>query len=98
GSQDTESQHLLSGHKNMILSLDGQGNITENYHYDAYGQPITLGGQQSSTAVSGNGITKSELSESDFSLRRNAFRYSGQYRDSESGLVYSLARYYSPQL
>jgi RHS repeat-associated protein len=74
-------------HENSLGSIyavtTGTGTIAERYTYDAYGNPIFLDG-------SGTPITNS--------LIANRLLFTGREFDTETGLYYYRARYYSAEL
>jgi len=74
-------------HKDILGSVvaltDDTGGVVEKYEYDAYGK---------TTVLNSNGVVISA------STVGNDFGYTGQRADSETGLYYYKARYYSPEL
>lgn len=88
---DLQKQIAIHGAKDVEAIANDQGNINKAYHYSPNGivQPMNPAIQISSV------INPPVL---DFSIKRNPFQYSGQYRDIESGLDYLRARYYNPSV
>ena len=78
-----DTQGIFTDGKNAISQTDSTGtNVTSTQQYNAFGQPVNQ-----------NPNTNSQLS-----IATNPFQYDGYYNDSESGLDYLNARYYSPTL
>ena len=67
-----------------MAMTDESGVIAENYSYDAYGKVTTYGAD--------GGVLNSS------NLALNSYTYTGRRIDSETGLMYFRARYYSPEL
>lgn len=66
-------------------TTDAAGSLDSPFRdYDAYGKPLALPGDPAPAA------------SPSFDIAANPFRYEGHYHDSESGLSYMNARYYSP--
>jgi len=80
-------EFYLKNQKDIVGTTDGSKQ-TKTYAYTSYGQDIDLNAGNLPSA-SGTGA---------FSIADNPFKYSGYYSDSESGMYYLLARYYSPEL
>lgn len=91
GQGQVNKQIAIHGAKDVEAIINGQGKIEQSYHYSPNGilRPIDLHDQiaQITQPRTGN-----------FSITENPFQYSGQYRDSESGLDYLRARYYNPKI
>ena len=86
-----DTQSLFTDGKNVISQTDSTGtNITSTQQYNAFGQPVSY---TSSTNKQINKLTNQQLN-----ILTNPFQYDGYYLDSESGLYYLNARYYSPTL
>ncbi len=78
-----DTQCLFTDGKNAIAQTDSAGTtITSTKQYNPFGQPTNH-----------NSSTNFQLS-----IATNPFAYDGYYNDSESGLYYLNARYYSPTL
>jgi len=65
-----------------VAIVDSSGTIVVEYHYDAWGKPISSVGWE----------YYSDLA------RLNPFRYRGYVYDSETGLYYLRSRYYNPDM
>jgi len=76
----TKLYYLHDAQYSVIALADTGGRIVESYQYTPYGE-IT--------------IYDSSFSEVTASQIGNSFTYTGRYHDSESGLYYFRARYYS---
>ena len=86
-----DTQCLFTDGKNVISQTDSTGtNITSTQQYNAFGQHVSY---TSSTNKQINKLTNQQLN-----ILTNPFQYDGYYYDSESGLYYLNARYYSPTL
>ena len=86
-----DTQCLFTDGKNVISQTDSTGtNVTSTQQYNAFGQPVSY---TSSTNKQINKLTNQQLN-----ILTNPFQYDGYYNDSESGLYYLNARYYSPTL
>lgn len=91
GQGSIQKQVSLHSEKDIDAILNDQGKIQQTYHYSPNGIIKSIGIQSQITQTS-------HLTTTDFSITKNPFQYSGQYRDPESGLDYLRARYYSPQI
>ncbi len=91
GEGSISKQVAVHGSKDVEAVLDQNGNIQKIYHYSPNGiiQPINLAGQIEKLV---------NLKAASFGIVENPFQYSGEYRDSESGLDYLSARYYHPTM
>ncbi len=78
-------EYLIMGGKDVIGTTKDGKTLDNSYQYTAYGEEVDLS-------------TGTELGLADFDINDNPFKYSGYYMDSESGLYYLQARYYSPAL
>lgn len=67
----------------MVAISDSSGNLVEEYSYDVFGEP---------TIRDANGTV---IDESTVGKR---FMFTGRDYDSETGLYYYRARYYSPKV
>ena len=86
-----DTQCLFTDGKNVISQTDSTGTtVTSTQQYNAFGQPVSY---TSSTNKQINKLTNQQLN-----ILTNPFQYDGYYYDSESGLYYLNARYYSPTL
>lgn len=81
---------LISDGKNVVAETSSEGSDVEDiYRYTPYGKPTTYNQtQQVKVKDVSNGLN----------LSVNPYRYDGYYYDTESGLYYLNARYYSPEL
>ncbi|WP_119344806.1 RHS repeat domain-containing protein [Facilibium subflavum] len=76
------TQYFAQSHHNQVdLILNNKLDITNQYNYTPYGQARFM--------------RKPKSSNSD-PLFNNPLGYDGEYKDTESGLVYLRARFYSP--
>ncbi len=73
--------YLYNNQDSVTYMVKPDGNIRDNYRYDAYGKPE-------------NG---SKLSEDGRNVNHNTFGYTGEMWDEESNLLYLRARYYEPE-
>ena len=80
----------MSNGKDITGSADNSGKTVNQYVYSAYGRNIDLNGLPINHQPSTINQT--------FSLDENPFKYSSYYQDTESGMYYLVARYYSPSL
>ncbi len=86
-----DTQCLFTDGKNVIAQTDSTGTtVTSTQQYNAYGQPVNYNSGADSQ------IPKS--TNQPLNISTNPFAYDGYYYDSESGLYYLNARYYSPTL
>jgi RHS repeat-associated protein len=94
GSYVDEPLVMISGvnkyyyHSNNLYSVaaltDAAGSVIERYKYDPYGK---------ATILAADGITTRTVS-----IVSNPFQYDGYYHDTETGLEFVNARYYSSDL
>ncbi len=88
GAGNINKQIAIHGNKDVSMIVDDQGKIQESYHYSPNG--VTLSPQEIGQFTDPKPIG--------LSIMQNPFQYSGEYRDSESGLEYLRARYYNPKI
>jgi RHS repeat-associated protein len=79
----------------------GSGPVDEYFHTDHHGSVLTMSGSSGNSASDANGgnpFTYDAYGNTTASLSGEPFHYVGMYYDSETGLYFDRARYYSPTL
>ncbi|GGG08058.1 MULTISPECIES: RHS repeat-associated core domain-containing protein [Cysteiniphilum] len=88
---DTDHYYLANFKGSVYGSLDTKGALNVSHWYSAYG--VDLGGLQRSAS----GVKRlSAVAMNTLTLQTDPYGYDGEYKDSESGNIYLLARYYNP--
>jgi len=77
------SYYRYDGLGSVVALSNSSGNVEERYSYDVFGEPTIRDSQ-------GNIIPQSQFG--------NRFMFTGREYDSETGLYYCRARYYSPKI
>lgn len=89
GATETNTYYALKDHQNSVLALtDAAGNVVESYSYDAYGC-TTIFDSSGNALTSDLGLPTSAVG--------NRYLWQGREYDSETGLYYFRARWYSPE-
>jgi len=81
-----QTNYLIKNGKDVIGKTQNGTSLTDTYNYTPYGKAVSYDN------------SKAKADNTTLNLSVNPFRYSGYYYDSESGLYYLNARYYSPEL
>ncbi len=80
---------------NLIYAEDGTGNNRKYYLYNGHGDVVKLADTVGNTVKSYDYDAFGNEKNPDVN-DTNAFRYSGEYFDKETGTIYLRARYYNP--
>ncbi|MGE5371249.1 MAG: RHS repeat domain-containing protein [Solirubrobacterales bacterium] len=83
--------YLHNAHGDVTKLLNATGEIVKDYEYDPFGR------EQAGPIKAFGGDVSKDLWQSEIETVDNPFRYSGEYRDEETGNYYLRARYYDPE-
>ena len=83
------TDYLISDGKNIIADTQNGTTLNNTKQYNPYGKVVSY---------NNNSVSKIASDNSQLDISINPFAYDGYYYDTESGLYYLNARYYSPEL